>query len=126
MKNLVEEISSAHFEEILSKETYAHWLEVLAKLVPHGRTQRLSIFVAGLLQYLWKKAQGQNENPLIRALRFACDGCDEADEIVAHIIGIIFRDAGVRPNRSDSRGHGYSIAESAANEFFRWYNMPWE
>ena len=126
MKNLVKEISSAHFEEILGKETYAHWLEMLAKLVPHGRTQRLSVFVAGLLQYLWTKAQGQNENPLIRALRFACDGCDEADEIVAHIFGIIFRDAGVRPNRSDSRGHGYSIAESAAKEFFRWYNMPWE
>ncbi len=126
MKNLVEEIDSTHFEDILGKEVYAHWLEILAKLVPHGRTQRLSVLVAGLIQYLWAKSQGQNENPLIRALRFVCDGCDEADDIVAHIVGIIFRDAGVRTNRSDSRGHGYSIAKSAANEFFRWYDMPWE
>ncbi len=128
MKNVLEKIHTSHFEEILGNEIYNHWLEILAKLVPHGRTQRLSVFVASLLQYLWTKAQNKNENPIFQALQYACEnyGSEESEHIVVAIIEIIFRDANVRSNRSDSKGRGYSIAKSAADEFFNWSNMPWE
>jgi len=42
------------------------------------------------------------------------------------IVETLFRDAGVKSERFNSRGQSYSISDSAAYEFLTWYNMPWE
>jgi hypothetical protein len=38
----------------------------------------------------------------------------------------LFKDAGVRFKRVNSRGKGYSIAEDAVYQFLNWEAMPWE
>ena len=40
-------------EEVVGKETYALWVDMLRRLVPDGRTHRLSVVVAGMLQYAY-------------------------------------------------------------------------
>ncbi len=37
--------------EVVGDEVYGVWVEMLRKLVPHGRTHRLSVVVAGMLAY---------------------------------------------------------------------------
>ena len=51
-------------EEVVGKETYALWVDMLRSLVPDGRTHRLSVLVAGMLQYAYLIAtDNQDEEP---------------------------------------------------------------
>lgn len=38
-------------QEVVGKETYIVWVNMLRELVPNGRTHRLSGLIAGMLQY---------------------------------------------------------------------------
>jgi len=38
----------------------------------------------------------------------------------------VFRDADVAFDRVSKRGDQYSIADEAYNEYFSWYDYPWD
>ena len=113
---------------VVGAKIYNVWLDMLKSLVPHGRTHRLSVLVAGMLQYAQEVAHKKAEsNSKARKLAESFEGSD--DENLAKIIEIVenlFEDAGVRYKRKSRKGESYSIAEDAAYEFLNWENMPWE
>jgi len=47
---------------IVGEKTYSVWLEMLKQLVPQGRTHRLSVVIAGMLQYASQVAQKKSDN----------------------------------------------------------------
>ena len=120
-------------EEVVGKETYALWVAMLRRLVPEGRTYRLSVVVAGTLQYAYLiAAENQDddfgEGSVAQALLDSGDGGDpeEVAEYLYDVVDRLFKDAGVRHKRTSARGEDYSIAESALEEYVSWFDMPWE
>ena len=117
------------FEVMVGVDVYKHWIDVLKKLVPYGRTHRLSVVVAGMMQYAWhvadRKSSSIKENKVFSAIDAAYDDHYYSRGLVK-IIASIFEEAGVKSKRVSSRGVSYSIAEEAADEYSRWDNMPWE
>lgn len=120
-------------QEIVGKETYTVWVEMLRQLVPDGRTHRLAPLVAAMLQYastLASEKYGDNpeEDSAAQALLEASDAYDpeEAMGLISELVEELFEAAGVEFRRTSARGDRYSIIESAAYEFIHWYDMPWE
>jgi len=106
-------------------------MAMLKAIVPHGRTHRLSVVVAGMLQYAFHVANEKAETcsksrKFLSLYERSLDDPEEEMEKVVELAEALFKDAGVRYTRVNSRGHGYSISEAAANEFMSWENMPWE
>jgi hypothetical protein len=107
---------------------------MLRRLVPHGRTHRLSVMVAGFLQHAagvaaekWKPRDLTEGSPGALLLEAQEGGDPEAMIVtICSLAEQMFRDAGARFRRVNRRGDPYSIAEDAANEFMRWEDMPWE
>lgn len=119
-------------KEVVGAKIYKVWLDMLKSLVPHGRTHRLSVLVAGMLQYAqevaYKKAESNSKaRKLAESFESAFESSDEEylDKII-EIVENLFEDAGVRYKRKNRKGESYSIAEEAAYEFLNWENMPWE
>ena len=119
-------------KEVVGAKIYNVWLDMLKSLVPHGRTHRLSVVVAGMLQYAqevaYKKAESNSKaRKLAESFESAFESSDEEylDKII-EIVENLFEDAGVRYKRKNRKGESYSIAEEAAYEFLNWENMPWE
>jgi CO dehydrogenase/acetyl-CoA synthase delta subunit len=119
-------------KEVVGAKIYNVWLDMLKSLVPHGRTHRLSVMVAGMLQYAqevaYKKAESNSKaRKLAESFESAFESSDEEylNKII-EIAGNLFEDAGVRYKRKNRKGESYSIAEEAAYEFLNWENMPWE
>ena len=117
---------------VVGAKIYNVWLDMLKSLVPHGRTHRLSVMVAGMLQYAQevanKKAESNSKaKKLAESFESAFESSDEEylDKII-EIAEKLFEDAGVRYKRKNRKGESYSIAEEAAYEFLNWENMPWE
>ncbi len=117
---------------VVGARIYNVWLDMLKSLVPHGRTHRLSVMVAGMLQYAqevaYKKAESNSKaKKLAESFESAFESSDEEclDKII-EIAEKLFEDAGVRYKRKNRKGESYSIAEEAAYEFLNWENMPWE
>jgi hypothetical protein len=120
-------------EEIVGKETYTVWVEMLRQLVPEGRTHRLAPLVAAMLQYAstlaYEKYGGNpEEGSTAQLLLEASEAYDpeEALELLSELVQGLFEAAGVKFRRTSSRGDDYSIADSAVYEFIHWYDMPWE
>ena len=116
-------------EEIVGKETYIVWTNMLRELVPNGRTHRLAPMVAGMLQYALEKCDDNpDEGSVAYALLVASESSDpdEALDLLQHVIERLLRDAKVKYRRTSSRGERYSIVESVVYEFVHWYDMPWE
>jgi hypothetical protein len=120
-------------EEVVGKETYALWVDMLRRLVPDGRTHRLSVVVAAMLQYAYLIATDNldddvEEGSAAQALLDATDGGDpeEVGEYLYDIVDRLFKDAKVKHKRTSARGEDYSIAEDALEEHVRWFDMPWE
>ena len=119
---------------LVGARTYAVWLDMLRRLVPDGRTHRLSILVASFLQYVAQVAsekwgsQQPPEGTAAALLLEALEGGDpeETESTICALAEHLLRDAGVRFQRVNHRGQQYSIAEDAASEFVRWEDMPWE
>jgi hypothetical protein len=118
---------------VVGKETYTVWVNMLRELVPDGRTERLSVVVAGMLQYAVsialdkpKKeiAVGSVEQSLLAATELADPS--EIAEVLDDVTEQLFKDAGVAYQRTSAGGVDYSIIESAYDEFARWFDMPWE
>jgi len=117
---------------VVGAKIYNVWLNMLKSLVPHGRTHRLSVMVAGMLQYAqevaYKKAESNSKaKKLAESFESAFESSDEEylDKII-EIAEKLFEDAGVRYKKKNRKGKSYSIAEEAAYEFLNWGNMPWE
>ena len=118
---------------VVGHEIYATWVEMLRAPVPHGRTHRLAVVVAGMLQYAVAVASDKPRrrlaasSPAVTLLRFvdAIDpGTDEC--MLDGHVDRLFRDAGVSAERVNARGQAYSITAAAIAEFVSWENMPWE
>jgi hypothetical protein len=119
-------------ENVVGKETYSVWVNMLRELVPDGRTHRLSVIIAGMLQYAFAIAEGRDEDKLdedsvASSLRNAGDmSPDEVKEELHDVVKRLFSDAGVMFDRMSKRGDPYSIADEAYEEFARWFDYPWE
>ena len=117
---------------VVGAKVYNVWLDMLKCLVPHGRTHRLSVLVAGMLQYAYDAAYKKAEsNPktrkLVETFEYAFDSSEnEYIDTIIELAESLFENAGVRYKRRNRKGKSYSIAEDAAYEFLNWENMPWE
>lgn len=105
---------------------------MLKALVPYGRTHRLSVVVAGLLQYAYTVG-----NAKLNSCKYSREFCEIVDlnsdcydgekiEELESFVKELFNDAEVEFERTSSRGDSYSIVENAIEEFIAWENMPWE
>jgi hypothetical protein len=111
---------------LVGARVYAVWLDMLRQLVPHGRTHRLSVFVASCLQYAAGQAsekwgtKAPPDGTAAQTLLYACEsGPEEAESTVSRLAERLLHDAGVRFRRVNHRGQEYSIADDAASEFVR-------
>lgn len=119
-------------QEVVDEDTYSVWVDMLRRLVPDGRTHRLSVLLAGMLQYALTIAENLDEDELeedsvalslINANEMAPDEIkDELHDVVKRL----FKDADVTFDRVSKRGEPYSIADQAYDEFVRWYDYPWD
>lgn len=119
-------------KDVVGSKTYSVWTDMLKRLVPGGRTHRLSIVAAGMLQVAYEIA-GEKEESNTKAKKLAelIENAFEEDEEdgIGHLVSLaeeLFKDAGVSFRRANRRGQGYSIAEEAAQQFLHWEDMPWE
>ncbi len=120
-------------QTVVGEATYEVWTTMLRRLVPGGRTHRIALVVAGMLQYAELVATDEPEgelatNSVARSLRLTSElySLDEVRSEIGDVTAQLFKDAGVSFVRTNARGEQYSIAEAAWSEFLRWYDMPWE
>jgi len=125
--------TSRSFGDVVGADTYAVWVRMLKELVPHGRTHRLSIVLASMLQYAASVAEPEREDEeddrsLASSLIQATEVGDpsEVEDLIHDAVVQLFKDAKVPFQRTSARGTKYSIAEEAYAEFIHWYDMPWE
>ena len=118
--------------DVVGQEVYDLWLDMLRQLVPDGRTHRLAPMIAGMLQYaadvaIQKFGDEPEEDTAAYCLLGADEICepDEAGDL-QDLVAQLFKDADVQYERANSRGEGYSVAESVIYEYIHWYDMPWE
>jgi len=124
--------SSNSIKRIVGAKVYDVWLEMLRELVPWGRTHRLAVIVAGMLQYASAVAAEDKdvdkEGSVAWRLVTATETSDpeEVGELVLYLLKQLFDDAGVKSARTSAKGMPYSIVENAIEEYVRWEDMPWE
>ena len=118
---------------VVGPQVYATWVDMLRTLVPYGRTHRLSVVIAGMLQHAASVAcratRGEPPQGSVAAsLLLASEEADpeEIGNELDDVIRRLFRDAKVHAERTNVRGNRYSIIDSAIQEFVTWENMPWE
>lgn len=120
-------------QAVVGPETYSVWIQTLRALVPDGRTHRLAPLVAGMLQYALTVAEDNQdadsgESSVATSLIGSTETSDpdEVKELLHDVVARLFKDAGVKYKRTNSRGECYSIADSIYEEYVDWFNMPWE
>ena len=125
--------SKRSLQDVVGKETYTVWVDMLHELVPDGRTHRLSVVIAGMLIYAVEKSvqikhRNEEEHSVAMSLIDANEaGYPEAiKELIHDVVDRLFRDAGVPYERVSKRGERYSIADEIYNEFSSWYDYPWD
>jgi len=125
--------SGRSFNSVVGKDTYAACVRMLRELVPDGRTHRLAVMLAGMLQYaaVMAAANGdeeEDERSLATSLIEATEASDpsEVKDLIHEGVVQLFKDAKVRFERTSARGTKYSLAEEAYEEFIHWFDMPWE
>ena len=125
---------SRSFQEVVGPEVYGAWVSMLGALVPDGRTHRLSLLVAAMLQYACGLAEDKrdddddDENSITQSLLASTEVFDpsEVEELLHDAVAQLFKDANVEYHRTSARGQDYSIAEEAYSEYIHWFDMPWE
>jgi hypothetical protein len=125
--------TSRSLSKIVGADTYEVWVRMLRKLVPDGRTHRLAVMVAGMLQCAVvmaaaKQDEEEDEHSLAASLLEASDANDpsEVEDLLHDAVVQLFKDAKVRFERTNARGDKYSLAEDSYEEFIHWFDMPWE
>lgn len=125
-------VAKNRMDSLVGHEVYDTWTAMLSELVPWGRTQRLSVLVAGMLQYATSLASdsedSEEEGSVAWRLLCATETSDtrQVEGLLFEIAGQLFRDAGVEHYRTNYSGTPYSIIEEAIEEYVRWEDMPWE
>jgi len=98
--------------EVVGSRNYNVWMEMLRRLVPYGRTHRLSVVVASMLQVAHEITQEKEKsNAKARQLGIILESAYEQDDEngirpLLKITEQLFKDAGVRLKRVNSRGQG--------------------
>lgn len=130
---LFENQTKRSLQPLVGEQTYAIWLEMLKQLVPQGRTHRLAVVIAGMLQYAKqvasKKFINKFEDGSVESSLLTVGESDDYEERTSELDDIItqlFDDANVPYTRTNHRGNEYSIIDSAVMEFTHWHDMPWE
>jgi hypothetical protein len=125
--------SKRSLQDVVGKETYAVWVDMLRELIPGGRTHRLSVVVAGMLQYALDKAiqiehRTEDEHSVAISLIDADDAGypEHIKELIHDVVDRLFKDAGVEYERVSKRGEHYSIADESYSEFAGWFDYPWD
>lgn len=124
--------SKRSLQDVVGKETYTVWVDMLRELVPDGRTHRLSVVIAGMLQYATAIAGKLDEDELEEdSVASSLINANEMDpdqlkRELHDVVKKVFRDADVAFDRVSKRGDPYSIADEAYNEYFSWYDYPWD
>lgn len=119
-------------KKVVGLKVYNVWLDMIRRLVPGGRTHRLSVVIAGMLQYALevsheKEASNAKAKKLSDLFESVFDYYDDNDiDPAIELAEKLLMDAGVNYERMNSRGDSYSIAEEAVREFLVWENMPWK
>src|SRR5258705_12022746 len=92
--------SKRSLQDVVGEETYSVWVEMLRALVPGGRTHRLSVVVAGMLQYALEKAEmikhkNEEEHSVAMSLIDAADAgyLDGIKELIHDVVDRLFKDA---------------------------------
>jgi len=115
---------------VVGDTTYGVWTEMLKHIVPDGRTHRLRVVVAGMLEFARDRADehedAEKEGSVAHRLRTAVEKPNDARNLLIKIVQQLFRDAGVKWKRKSRRGEQYSIADDAIEEYVDWELMPWE
>jgi len=117
---------------VVGLRVYGVWIDMLKRLVPYGRTHRLSVLVAGMLRYAYgfareRAGSSSKARKLAEIFELAFESPDGKDvKRVVEIAESLFIDARVGYKRRNRRGEVYSIAKEAAYEFLSWDSMPWE
>lgn len=124
--------SKRSLQDVVGRETYDVWVDMLRELVPDGRTHRLSVVVAGMLHYATAIAEKYDEDVLEEdSVALSLINANEMDpdqlkKELHDVVKKMFRDADVAFERVSRRGDPYSIADEAYNEYFGWYDYPWD
>jgi len=124
--------SKRSLQDVVGKESYAVWVDMLRELVPDGRTHRLSVIVAGMLHYATVMAEKLDQDDLEEgsvALSLINANEMNPDEIrheIHDVVKRLFQEAGVTFDRVSKRGEPYSIADEAYHEFSSWFDYPWD
>lgn len=119
-------------QDVVGKETYSVWVDMLRELVPAGRTHRLSVIIAGMLQYALSISERLEQDRLeegsvaLSLISATEMGPDEIKDELHDVVKRLFTDAGVTFDRVSAGGDPYSIADEAYNEFVSWFDYPWE
>ena len=117
---------SSALEQAVGKEVYRTWVSMLKKLVPYGRTHRLAVVVAAMLQHASMQGKrGEEIGALLADLEEDGEYGDTAKQAL-RLVQDLFKDAGVKWKRKSSRGEDYSVAAEAIREYIAWDNYPWE
>jgi hypothetical protein len=125
--------SKRSLQDVVGKETYTVWVNMLRQLVPDGRTHRLSTVIAGMLQYTFEVAEriegiNEDEHSVAMSIIDAAQSGnpDDIKGLIHDIVARLFDDAGVAYERISKGGEHYSIADEAYNEFASWFDYPWD
>lgn len=114
-------------EDAVGKQIYDTWTSMLKELVPHGRTHRLAVVVASMLQYA-STQDAKKGRAVVDLLQAAHEDGEygETSDKIEKLLERLFKDAKVKYKRTSSRGQSYSIIDDAIEEFAAWHNMRWE
>ena len=124
--------SKRSLQDVVGKQTYDVWVDMLRELVPDGRTHRLSVVIAGMLHYATSIAEKIDEDELEEgSVALSLINANEMDpdqlkRELHDVVKKVFRDANVAFDRVSKRGDSYSVADEAYNEYFSWYDYPWD
>ena len=127
------EPTTPSLKALVGDATYGVWLETLRRLVPDGRTERLSVVIGSMLHFALDVASdtGKKTSEAQALARLLSDAAEEGDpdtvaKLLLPTVRLMFDDAGVAYERRNAKGVPYSVADAAFEEFVRWYYMPWD
>jgi len=125
--------SKRSLQDVVGEKTYSVWVDMLRTLVPDGRTHRLSVVIAGMLQHTYEAAEriegiNEDEHSVAMSVIDAAESGnpDDIKGLIHDVIAQLFDDAGVAYERISKRGERYSIADEVYSEFASWFDYPWD
>jgi|GEM_PF-3276941 len=91
-----------NLEEVVGRDVYQTWVDMLRRLVPDGRTQRLAPLIAAMLQYALavagERGIADEDDHSVAASLLETTEVSDASEVKARLHGVVtklFKDAGV-------------------------------